>query len=676
MENKGQNKRKGPKYITDESIKTFLKKNNVSIEHLGDEKKQEEYIQRLSKAMIELKNSVKFMKADDKQSVDRRNIALAQLGELVKEGNLPKDVQDKLTQTFIPFNPKREKENIDNIRTQMQKLEEENKKLTQEIEELKKKLSEKEQESEKNQEIQSEEAPEPVVIDTDYNIFDKDEPIDADFIEVNGELIDKKDETAKDVLKSMLDYHKGLRDQRKEIKRNSKNSETALDIIDKKDKSIAAGAKRILSTSRDILLMNVIRGGVSNLDHDILAGGAFIVGAAAVTTGYVAGRVAGKAVKGVAKLGIKTIRGAITLTGMAGKAIYKGARGAAQKCKAKADKIRSERRQAKLDRTEDVLVEMDEATKQVLEFSKRRLENSKVSDALDIDLTPRQESYLSAIQENSTREDAENKINAENSELLVKAKEQLRYLKLSEITNKIRGISSLSDSDIRHFVNSVEIDENGELMIGEGAPVTLEQLEEAGIDEYLKRVVQTPKVKDFDLEDIGTISYLLSNPDEIDRLKSFGEVKKGVIRFVELVRDGETRVDNTIDDLKITSDRIEGNNYILQEAYSRDLFEISKELRAQSLDLSREFRESYESSKIKDAHRRDALRKIAEAKLNDLKDSGIIETVQKDDEKQVKILAQAERVLSYDLTEDIEHAVDLKKKKMDRNQEDIDHESK
>lgn len=672
MENKGQNTGKGTKFITDESIKIFLKKNNVSLEHLGDEKKQEEYIKRLSEAMIELKKSIKLMRADDKQSVDRRSVALAQLGELVKEGNLSKDVQNKLTQTFIPFNPKREKDDLDSIRAEMHKLEEENKRLLKEIEELKKQISEQQQESGQSQEIQ----PEPLIIDADYNIFGKDAPIDVDFIELNGEVVGKKDETAKDVLKSMLDYHKGLREQRKEIKRNAKNSETALDIIDKRDKSIAAGAKKILEVSRDILLTNVIRGGVSNLDHDILAGGAFIVGAAAVTTGYVAGRVAGKAVKGVAKLGVRTIRGAITLTGIAGKAIYMGAKGAAKKCKAKADKIRNERKQAKLDRTEDVLEEMDEATKQVLEFAQKRLEYSKVSDTLDVNLTPRQGSYLSAIQDSDTREEAENKINAENSELLVEAKKQLRYLKLAGIINELKGRFSLEDSAARKLINSVEIDENGELVIKEDSPVTLEQLEEAGLDQYLKKVVQAPKIKDFDFEDISTISYLLSNPDEIDRLKSSGEVTDGVIKFVELVRDGETRVDDTIFNLKLTSDRIQGNNYILQEAYSRDLFEMAKELRKQSLDISREFRESYESNKYKDSHRREVLRKIAEAKLNDLKDSGIIETVQKGDEKQVKILAQAERVLSYDLTEDIEHAVDLRKKKMDRHQEDIDYDSK
>ena len=395
--------------------------------------------------------------------------------------------------------------------------------------------------------------------------------------------------------------------------------------------------------------------------------------------------IAGKAVKGVGKLGIKTIKGAAKLTGLTGKAIFKGARGAAKKCKQKADKINKARKQNKFNKTVDALATLDEVTSKILDFSGDRLNETILSNNknnYDANYTFLQRKYLDDIQNNEKREIVEDKILQENDELAAKLKNGLIDLSLRGISIEFQNKLGLDYAKAKTFINSVSIDENGELEIPEGSPVTLEEIEKAGIDEHLKRVVQIPRPKNFTLEDLDFISYHLEFPEKYDKNKNKAQkigLNKNVIDYVEkMSKEVKVSQENgfitkeDISDLNGIMDHICSNSLILQEAYDRDLYEIATELRTQSIELVQEFSGIYKSDEKEDFRRREALRKIAEAKLKELKNAGIFETIQKDDEKQVRILSEAKRALSQDLAQDLEYTAHIKNEQINKKEETKD----
>ena len=689
-----------PTYISNNSIKKFLNQNNVSLKHLGDEEKQEEYITKLCKVLVEYKKNKSNVEAGDKVKSADRIKNLHELGILLQDSKMEKEIQEKFIQTFIPFKffTKEQKEYIKSMRDQLDDAKKEIERLKEENERLKNSKNEEVEEQTQDEMFDDdwyfdEKEPEDELILTEDEIKNKsdfEEPdieytpkqreYDSDYIEIDGKVIDKRDEKASDILKSMIEHQKVLKEKAKQEKANKKNAKDSLDISIKKDKTIASGVKKILGVSRDILLYYLPNG---NLSHDLIAGTAFIGAATAVTGLYVTGRLAGKAVKGIGKIGIKTIKGAAKLTSLTGKAIFKGAKGAAKKCKQKADEINKARKQNKFNKTVDALATLDEVTSKVLDFSADRLNETILGNNknnYDSNYTSLQKRYLNDIQNNEKRESIENKILHENNDLAVKLKKGLIDLSLRGISIEIQNKLGLDYAKAKTFINSVSIDENGELEIPEGSPVTLEEIEKAGIDEHLKRVVQIPKPKNFTLEDLDYISYYLEFPEKYDKNKAqkIG-LNKNVIDYIENVsKEVKASQENgfitkeEISDLNGIMDCIYSNSSILQEAYDRDLYEIATELRTQSIELVQEFSGIYKSDEKEDFRRREALRKIAEAKLKELKNAGIFETIQKDDEKQVRILSEARRALSQDLAQDLEYTAHIKNEQINKKEETKD----
>ena len=63
-------------------------------------------------------------------------------------------------------------------------------------------------------------------------------------------------------------------------------------------------------------------------------------------------------------------------------------------------------------------------------------------------------------------------------------------------------------------------------------------------------------------------------------------------------------------------------------------------------------------------------------KVEDLEKSRIIKIIQHDDSKGIALTKRAERALSQDLVQDIEHATDIKRDKINYEQETEEHEEK
>ena len=689
-------KNRRPMYVSKENVENFLTQNNVSLEHIGDKEKQNEYISKLCEALIKCRKDKSMIQAGDEVALEKRRNNYNELGILLQNAKMGKDIQNKFIQKFIPFRfyTREQKEYINSMRKELEEAKKEIERLKEENERLKNSKNEEVEEQAQDEMFDddwyfTEEEPEDELIlgkddwegpNVEYK--QKERGYDPDYIEIDGKVIDKRDEKATDILKSMVEHQKILKEKAKQEKANKKNARDSLDINRRKDKSIMSVVSKIWSVSRDITLYYLPNGDPL---HDFRVGLGALVATTAITGVVVPGMIAGKAVKGVGKLGIKTIKGAAKLTGLTGKAIFKGARGAAKKCKQKADKINKARKQNKFNKTVDALATLDEVTSKILDFSGDRLNETILSNNknnYDANYTFLQRKYLDDIQNNEKREIVEDKILQENDELAAKLKNGLIDLSLRGISIEFQNKLGLDYAKAKTFINSVSIDENGELEIPEGSPVTLEEIEKAGIDEHLKRVVQIPRPKNFTLEDLDFISYHLEFPEKYDKNKNKAQkigLNKNVIDYVEkMSKEVKVSQENgfitkeDISDLNGIMDHICSNSLILQEAYDRDLYEIATELRTQSIELVQEFNGIYKSDEKEDFRRREALRKIAEAKLKELKNAGIFETIQKDDEKQVRILSEAKRALSQDLAQDLEYTAHLKNEQINKKEETKD----
>ena len=690
MGKENKKKGKGVEFIKYETVKKFLEDNNVSLSSLGGEKEQSEYITKLSDALLEYRRAKSSKNVSIEEKAENISRSIGNVGAIIQEGNIPKNIADKLIKNFIPFQipTKEESETIKKLQEQIKERNAIIEALKKENEELKRKQKEVSQDQSIDQEEQpkSAESEEKEITDVDYTIVDEpkitQESIDRydgkipDMIEIEGEKVGSRDETASEIFKDMLDKHKELRDQKKALKKSNPSIRTG--------KTIGKGVVDILSWSRDVLVCDIISGGVANLDHDIMLGGAFIALTGVAVTGYVAGRLTGKAIKGVANLGAKAIKGAVTLTGKAGKAIFKASKGTAQKCKKKADKIREEKRKNRIARTGDALKEADEATLQILDYSKRRLRVNEIweEEYEDYDFSDDQLQYISDIRDDSKREETEDKIIQENEELLVEAKKMIRELSLIGITKDFQEKLGIKDpEEVKDFIDSIEIDENGDLVIGSDSGITIEDIESAGLYDKLKNVVELPGLNEISFEDIRNIVGYVESSYDLDEIVQNTGMDENIVKYIKVINENisESRANGeeiSLDSLDIDLQTILNNNYILEEAYSRDLVDISKDLRKQVEAISIEFEGLRDGKQSKDDHRRETLRKIAEAKVKDLKNAGIIEVIQDGDRKQVNILGQAKDALSQDLAQDIEHTADIKRGKITYQQDNEEHDEK
>ena len=658
-------KKRKVEFVSPKTVKKFLEENNVNLDSLGGEKEQEDFISRLSDALIKFRkiNSAKDISKIEKAS--RLESAGQDVLKVLQEVNIPVDIINKLSENFIP-QPTPTKVDIDEIKDLKEKVAHE-----------KTADDEQEQSEEKETTENSEEYSEATshkkdddIIDVEYREVTSDEETQKqDEVEVEGSVFDKRDETASEIFRDMLDKHRELREQKKELKKLNSSIRT--------ERTIGEGVTNILRWSRDVMVCNVLYGGISNLDHDIIAGGAFIALTGVAVTGYVGARVAGKAIKGVAKLGFKAAK-------FAGKAIFKAAKGTAKICKAKADKNREKRRLKQIDRTDEALKEADNATLQILEYSKRRLRANEIleEEYEDYGFSEEQLQYISDIRDEEKREETEDKILEENEELLTEAKKKIAEISLIGITKDFQEKLGIENpEEIRRIIDSVTMDENGQLVLGEDSPVSMEDIESAGLYDKFINIVNLPKINEMSFEDIRDIVDLSDSEIDIDEDITDFWLGKDYIDYVKVIRDviQESRANGeeiSLDSINENIQTISNNNYILREAYDRDLVSVAKDLRDQVKGLSKEFEGLREGKTSKDNRRRETLRKIAKAKVADLEKSEIIEIIKKGDEKEVSILGQAKDALSQDLAQDLEHTADIKRGKIDYEQETDEHEEK
>lgn len=674
------------KFVSPETIKKFLNENNISLDSLGGEKEQEDFISRLSETLI----SYRRINSSQKISKYEKSIKLQGKGQeilnILQEVNFSPDMVDKLAEEFIP-QPALTKAEIDEIKTLKEKMAQ----MEKEIQETKAKVAayekakessdavgEKSEVSEEHSETDTTTAPKKDDWITG-EVPSKRKTREQSVYEVEGDVLDRRDETASEIFRDMLDMHKQLRETKKDLRRTNPSIKTG--------RTIGEGVVDIVSWARDVMVCDIIHGGISNLDHDIFAGGAFIAFTGLAVTGYVGARVAGKAIKGVAKLGVKTIGGAITLAGKAGKALFKAGKGTAKKCKAKADNLREKRRNKKIGRTEEALEEANEVTKNVLDLTERKLKASIFPQKYIKFLSEDQKQYLEDIKDATKRGDIEDKLIQENDEYTTKAKSGLRHLTTIGLVKEFQDKFGIEEADAKYIIDNSFISESGELIIPDNSPVTIDELADSFLDEDLMDILAIPQVGNFNLDELQCIEYYLSNPEEMGDLKNLvktGQIREDVEIYIRLAKreidisqtNGYIDVNSELETIGSYLDTARENEAILEEAYGRDLFDVAKELRAQILEMTKEFEQTKGETSFRDSARRETLRKIAQAKVEDLEKSRIIKIIQHDDSKGIALTKRAERALSQDLVQDIEHATDIKRDKINYEQETEEHEEK
>lgn len=650
--------------ISNETVKDFLEKNGVSLEKVGGEDKQNEYIAELASALKVAKMTVvRRPKASDEQAVDdymrKVNDKVNILGQVAGKAGITNEVASKLYKNFIPNpSPKRDqKAEIDSMKKKMDEMKAENDRLKKELEEEKAKT--KALEEAKNKAIQEagiKENVEPVEPreNPSPNPTQKNEPIDVDYT-----VTDKRDEKAGEYIK---DIWKKTSEKNKEIKEAVKKAKTENIKLKPKTNEVISIAKinakvakacfefvdRHVGFERPADVFDMPGVTIKNIGAATIATGMAVTGMAIATVGgvsYMAGELAIKGVKKVAGLA------------------FKAAKGTAKLCKSKVDKHIERRNQERVQKTKEALSETKLVTDKILKYSKDRLDADFLSkDEVD-DLSDEKAADLTDIRNSKTRSKTEDKLLLENDEALEEFKKLLDEASKKEASSQFEQALGMSKEDFGRLFEVAKIDENGELFIDRSSPVTLDEIEKAGLDETLKSVVKMPKVQDFDFEDVSDIVYYLRNGGDIEKAEKDDSTNKTPIEFVKaMLKVGYDEAD--IDKLEEVSDRIDTNHLILNEAYSRDMFEMAEELSKQSISLNREFDEISGDKDKNNAKRLEELRKIATAKVASLRNAGIVNVISENDSKQAQILEKADRILSRDFAQELEHTVDIKSEKI------------
>lgn len=636
-------------FISEENVKNFLKKNNISLEKIGGEEEQAKFITRLSDSLLYLKKAILYKKEGVSRDDQAKQIVEARtnLGKVFNEAGFSSKASDEIINNFIPSKTPT-KEDAQVI-----------KELRAEIDALKKRVEELEQQGEPKP-IEVEPVPEPEPEPTEpVPEPEPTEPVHPtrnpeDPIPTEGRVIGESDETARGILGDMIHQLGELNKQKQALKKTGE-----------KYTPIGKGVVNICKWSRDVLRERIILGGVDYLDRDIMLGGAFIATTAFVLVpGYVAGRVAGKVIKGVAKLGVKAVTGV-------GNTMFKAAKGTAKKCKARVDKNREEKRKVRVGETKQALDEAKEITTMILDYSQtRETAVTKKNDISYSRLSKPKQADLMAIEDPDLRPDTEEKLEKENENLLLEANRKLRSLRLKRISKEFHDKFGLDEISIGEIIHNFKIDKNGELVeIGESL-VSLDEISEAGLYDELKKAIEIPKVNEFSRDDIKDIINLLKAENmmqDLDDLVERGEISPEVAEYVTEISDSLNNgfiSNRDIAAVRVKVISMELNDDILREAYLRDLVDVAQELHSQILTMEQEFEQIQDGNTRRDAKRREILRKIAEVKVDSLIEHGIVEIVRNENGREQIVINQGRDVL--DLTEDLEHTTDLKRDRIER----------
>lgn len=666
-------------YISDENVRNFLKNNNISLEKVGGEKEQREYIARLSKALLTYRKSKGYSKGISREE-KAENIAnaIAEIGKIFEEAGISNADSDKIIRNFIPFlvptqeNAKALKElrkQIEQIKKQLESRDERIAELEEKLRNWeKKKQSEKNDEEQDNSEIIDEEQDdskkEIEIIDLDSDRFSIS---DGKIISIDGEVVEKRDETPREKFKDLRDKAKNLRDQRKElIKSNGKKS-----------KSITEGVADIFDCARNLMNERILVDvNIDNIEMKAALGTALVIGSVITIPGYVAGRLAAKTIKGVAKLGLK-----------AGKAIFKATKGTAKKCKSRADKNRAIRKQKRKYATREALEEAKDVVSSIEDYSIKKRQENSIESILGMeiqDLPDKVKNDLFDVCIDSKRPEVEERLEQENENLLERVNRELRDLRLKETAKKFQEEFGLSEISFGEILNNIALDSNGELIEIGDLPISLDKIKEAGLYDLLKEEVEFPKTNNFSYNEIADILIYTGDPNiDLDKMVKEQEISPEAAKYIKKinksVENGYISLDDDSGDMVLIESiarKIAYNGAVLKEAYSRDLETMAKELHSQIIFMEQEFEQIKDGNSRKDEKRIKTLRKIAEAKVQSLIDAKIVEVVQGEYSREVNIVEQGRDAL--DLTEDLEHTIDLKRDKIEqqtkKEQEDTEHD--
>lgn len=599
-----------------EKLKAFLKFNKVDLSKFGGEKEQEKIIAELTEAVEACQKEI-------------NPASLRMLGQVVigKIG-MSKDAIERLGDIFVPnWRQKPDRDPDRDLAT----IKEETQRINDEIDELMKQIAERKQKL--------------------AELNEKDD--DAEPERESGSA----EETIGQKADKAMKKHESLATK----------------------KSFLSGIVSIQSKTLDFYTDHMITGSYDGLKF-ILAESVAI----AAMTGYAAG----KATLKLGKLAFK-----------AGKSIFTAAKGTAKKAKEKADekrdrkaeqedketadaeksddsKSKKEKKPPKMTRKEKKDLEKSEESLDIIELAKstsmemvkvsrERLEQARVDETLLNN--PSKEADLTIIRTGSDEDrDAERSmLSRENRDLVAKVMKNINNLRYVNLYNTLEQSCGLTKEQILELIKTSKVLDNGEIVLGKKAIISVQDIEDAGAYRLFKDAVS--------LRGIGTVA-----PEEVLRLAKGINIQNGKISIDGIenlssnarliaasISGGECYFDGSekLQELfKYCANTYELNNQIINESYAVDLHNIAVDLDCQ-IEMIRsemiELQNKGVKKTRKERDRRDELTDIAEDKVAMLEDLGVIEVIENESRLTAKITREASRVLSQDLSQDIKKSAEL-----------------
>lgn len=613
-----------PQMPLNERLEAFLKFNNVDLSKFGDKKEQDKIVAELAEAIEACQKEI-------------NPATLKMLGQIVigKLG-MSKDAIARLGDVFVPnWKHKPEPEHPEQ---DLAVIKEEAKKINNEIEELKKQIEERKQRLEELGEKS----------DTD----EKDSP-------------DRPDDSAEETIGQKAD-------------RAMKKHESLAT-----EKSFLSGIASIQSKTLDFYTDHMITGSYDGLKF-ILAESVALT----AMTGYAIG-------KATLKLGK-----------LAGKTIYKAAKGTAEKAKEKSEERNAQKAKERAEKetktkekakekeeeqkpdpkpkkksmtrkerkdneaNEEVLevIELGKSTSmELLRVSRERLEQVRVDETLLNN--PSKEADLAVIRSGTSedREAERSMLSRENSDLITKAAKTINNLRYTTLCNRLEQTYGISREDVLKLIKTTKVTPKGKITLIKGAPISLEDIENAGAGRLFRDAVTIKGVGTLDSEEVLKLASGINikdgkvSVDGIESLSSDARLIAASISGEECCFDGVEKLQQVFDYCANTHDI---NSQIIRESYALDLHQICLDLDCQ-VEMIRTEALELQAKGIKktksEVRRREELGLIADDKVAKLEDLGIIEVIEAEKMMTAKLTKEASRILTPDLTRDIKESVDLGK---------------
>ena len=286
------------------------------------------------------------------------------------------------------------------------------------------------------------------------------------------------------------------------------------------------------------------------------------------------------------KASLKVGKTVLKFSGKAVAGVYKASKGLAQKAAKKVEDRKNQKAMKKVKEVKDISGKIKEGLEQrVLDITLPE------NDILDVDKREEMIKIRDGSAENV--EDFEDKLLFENIDLKGDIKVNLYEIEDSKIKEQLRTKLNMQPDEIKELLNKSSIDENDEIVLPGGTKITLNDIDKAGLTQKFK-----------------------------DTIKIISELE------------------SQLNDYRL-------NNLLLDEIGARRELSMAQNLDNQMEFISNKMNEinNKENRSFFDKRKRNDLTKIAEQKVKNLENAGIVETIEAGKRKNKKVIIDAENML-------------------------------